>query len=133
MRPAILVPAEIREQIRAHAETVEPGHEICGRLIVRSADLCVTEYRRERNAAVGPGRARPSGSWRRQPGFFSLPLHSHPSASAGPSAGDLRWAAAHRDRSIFAVFTQADSVVHVFRLRGRDDCERLLVLHEIER
>jgi [CysO sulfur-carrier protein]-S-L-cysteine hydrolase len=86
----VVIPAEIRAELRAHAEEEAPN-EACGLVVTR--DGIAEQYVRGRNAAESPYRFEldvPPETWFLEDEGYELAVfHSHPSSPARPSRTDV--------------------------------------------
>ena len=86
----MVVPAEIRRELTAHAEAEAPN-EACGLLVLR--DGVAERYVPARNAAASPYRFEldvdPEVWFLEDDGYELAVFHSHPSSPARPSRTDV--------------------------------------------
>ena len=86
----MVVPAEVRSELRAHAEEEAPN-EACGLVVLR--DGVVERYVRGRNAAASPYRFElevPAETWFLEDEGYELAVfHSHLSSPPRPSRTDV--------------------------------------------
>jgi proteasome lid subunit RPN8/RPN11 len=123
---AILVSGHDGGQIRTHARSAEPGWEIGGALLVGDNDR-VRRYHPLPNRADRPRAFVLRSSWRREPDERSIVLHSHPTAEAWPSQGDLRWAASKPLFRTFAIYSVRRDELLVWRLFGERGYESVAI------
>ena len=86
-----MIPAEIRAELREHAEAEAPN-EACGLLAFRNG--VAERYIRARNAAQSPYRfeldTEPENWFLEDEGYELAVFHSHPTPSARPSRTDIQ-------------------------------------------
>jgi proteasome lid subunit RPN8/RPN11 len=86
----VVVPAEVRSELRAHAEEEAPN-EACGLVVLR--DGVVERYVRGRNAAASPYRFElevdPETWFLEDEGYELAVFHSHLSSPPRPSRTDV--------------------------------------------
>jgi hypothetical protein len=141
VKTPIVIPAEIRAEIKQHVAEQEPGREACGRVVIRDDDGHAIEYHRVLNGAKRPHTAVFVTSWKPEPGRTSILIHSHERGmSTEPSPGDLLWAtdpehgrATYRSTFGLVVDDGYGLRVRVFRANvdDRQSYEELRVLNEI--
>jgi [CysO sulfur-carrier protein]-S-L-cysteine hydrolase len=87
----VVIPAEIRAELRRHAEAEAPN-EACGLIAFR--DGTAERYIPGRNAAASPYRfeldTEPENWFLEDEGYELAVFHSHPTPSARPSRTDVQ-------------------------------------------
>ncbi|MGZ4394000.1 MAG: Mov34/MPN/PAD-1 family protein [Gaiellaceae bacterium] len=115
-----MIPAEVREALRAHSRSEAPN-EACGLLLLR--DSVAERYISGRNEAASPYRFElafddPEVWYLEDEGYELAVFHSHLSSPARPSRTDVEniglW-----DGKPYVIYSLARDELAAFRIEGR--------------
>jgi proteasome lid subunit RPN8/RPN11 len=115
----VVIPAEVRDALRAHAEAEAPN-EACGLVLLR--DGRAERYEPGRNAAASPYRfelefADPEVWFAEDEGYELAVFHSHLTSPARPSRTDVENVGLWEGRP-YLIYSLARDELAAFRIEG---------------